>query len=222
MSDRLAQIEAMLKKGMTEEQIIAALGGKVPAPAAPAAAPSPTDALKKATGIGPAPERMPPLARNILSFFTGVTDPLDIPEGMGSLPLPFTEKRLLPADAVTGAMGGAELAKLPGFIRGLLGRRGEFARSANAWANQQYPTRTLSPNRMLPPGPGLRPDIPLNSIDNELVSLAPDPIGGYNFMPQETVETAIYGTLNPGGGRIISTIGKGVTEAAKKAAKKPR
>lgn len=218
--DRLAQIEKMLAQGMTEEQIIAALGGGKPA--APAAPYNPLAAAGKATSIRPEPPRMPRLAREALRMFTGIVDPIDI-ENENSLPLPFTEKRLLPADAALNAVGWANFAKqIPAGIRSLLGRSSQRAMNANTWANAQYPTRTLSPRRMLGPGSPATPDIPLNTIDNELVSLAPDPLGGFNFIPQEAFETSVYGTLNPGGGRIIPVGGGKTVQAVTKAAKKTK
>lgn len=121
MQDQLAQIEKMLEQGMDEAQILAALGVRQ--------APStPYDRLQgggmagaKSIGPGPAAESGP-LAW--VKRFVGLTDGGEINPEEGSMPLPFTDKRLKPATAAQAgmsALGGAQLLRsIPGMARELM------------------------------------------------------------------------------------------------------
>lgn len=98
MEDQLAKIEKMLEQGMNEEQILAALGVRT--------APKPLPG----TSIGPV-QRDNSLLSKIMEF-AGVRDGrfMDIEEEQSTLPIPFTQKRLAPADAAMTALGGMETA----------------------------------------------------------------------------------------------------------------
>lgn len=113
----LKQIEAMLEKGMSEEQIVAALGGGAPPPIA-----SPNDVLAKATSIRPAPPRSQGLAKQALGWLMGIQDPVNqsTEEYLGTLPLPFTDQRIKPADALMTALGGVQAGMgAKGFMGGM-------------------------------------------------------------------------------------------------------
>lgn len=151
--DPVAAIEAMLAKGMGEEEIIATMGGK---PAAPA--PTPYDRLMGGSAMGAQKMGPRPPENKLLGFakeFMGIADPtrMTTDEEQGSFPIPFTHSRLKPGDAAMGAMSlagmGSFAKQLPAFARGVLE---ESAPRAISGAGQSLP-------RFSPP-PGLPPQAP--------------------------------------------------------------
>lgn len=95
--DQLAQIEKMLEQGMSKEQILAQLGVQT--------------APQRPPGHSIAPvERDNGLLRKIMDF-AGIRDGrfMDVEEEQSTIPIPFTQSRLAPADAAMAALGGAEV-----------------------------------------------------------------------------------------------------------------
>lgn len=96
-TDQLALIEKMLEEGKNEAQIMEAFGIKPP-PAGPAQLP----------GQRMGPVERPSRGVEFIKNFLGIGDGrfMDADQTAGSIPIPFTQQRLRPADAAMAAMTG--------------------------------------------------------------------------------------------------------------------
>lgn len=208
MGDQLKQIEDMLAKGMTEDQIIAELSKQAGTASAANSAPlSFGQLLSKATSIGPAPARWDPSGwpSFIREMLTGIKHPLDMDsqELSGSVGIPFTDLRIGVGDATAGILGGGIAAKvgeagIPRAIGALMERLpSRRAMNVNNWANEMFPSRLTDPRRLLGPGDPPIPDFPHGYIDDIPLTTPDHPPGFTDFIPQETVETKVMGTMPP-------------------------
>lgn len=142
--DKIAQIEKMLEQGMDENQILAALGVKVPPPQTTPQQRVAAGSAMGARSMGPVKDNTNPMVK-FAKRYMGIVDPDTAKaselEESGTIPLPFTRNRLAPGVAAMGLLG--------------LGGMGGFAKNALRAPVRALPQAAPKPAPTPPTGVGL-------------------------------------------------------------------